>query len=122
MNLMVSLLALILFYPAGLLAQAGPVIQKSTTPKIGCSIVDVHCLCENPTKDYWVRDFKIGRINPGDEPECRSKTYIDSQAKTAPIAFCLRGESGERDSRKGTSSCQATWECKKECEIKDTIK
>ena len=104
------------------LAQAGPVIQKSTIPKVGCSVIDVHCICENPHKDYWIRAHKVGRINPGDEPECRSKVYIDSQAKKAPIAFCLWGESGQRDSRKGQSSCKATWECKKECEITSTIK
>jgi len=94
----------------------------SSAPKQGCRKVKAHCKCINPEKDFIVPEFKIGRVNPGEPGECRSKSYIDEQAKIAPIAFCLRGESGVRDVREGQSQCTVTWTCVEPCIITDTLK
>ena len=87
-------------------------------PRTGCSTVDVHCLCENPSRDFWVKDHKL-RVNvPGEEPECMKRLDLEEFAKQAPLAVCLRDSGGQKDPRKPQSTCRVEWTCKKSCLLK----
>jgi len=87
-------------------------------PRTGCSIVDVHCLCQNPTRDFWVRDHKLRSNIASEEPECKKRLDVEEFAKQAPIALCLRDHGGQRDPRKAQSTCKIEWTCKKSCLLK----
>jgi hypothetical protein len=82
----------------------------------GCRVIDVHCKCTNPTKDFVVENQKLGRTNPGEPGECKSKPDVDAQAGKMPIAYCLGSES-VKDVRKGESQCTATWSCQEPCAL-----
>ena len=106
--------------PLSLYAQ-GDAIDMTSTPKHGCQEVDVHCKCTNPEKDFVVKGQKLGRTNPGEPGECKTKKEIDASASQMPIAYCLP-TGAQKDSRKGMSRCTATWKCVKACTIKPGYK
>ena len=97
-------------------AHMGEAGEKSS-PKHGCQTIDVHCRCVNPTKNHTVKGQKVGRVNPGEPGECRPKLDIDEFLKEDALGYCMR-EGVEKDPRKATSKCTATWTCKKPCVIK----
>ncbi len=110
------LFLLLLWFPQSAMSQGTDIRTESSAPKHGCSVVDVHCKCTNPNKDFVVENQKLGRSNPGEPGECKRSKEIDASAAQMPIAYCLKGES-IKDSRQGTSKCTATWTCKEACEI-----
>jgi hypothetical protein len=83
----------------------------------GCRVIDVHCLCTNPSRNFVVENQKLGRSNPGEPGECKLKPEIDSQAGKMPIAYCL-GSASVKDERLGESKCTATWTCEEACILK----
>ena len=95
-------------------AQTSP---QGPTPKQGCQIIDAHCICKNPEKDFKIENHKWGKTNPGagEQGVCRTYLDIDEALKKAPILFCMSGEKVNRDPSKPQTSCTATWTCKKPC-------
>jgi hypothetical protein len=104
---------MVLVQPAWVFAK----VSSASSPRQGCRVIDVHCYCTNPAKDFVVQNQKLGRSNPGEPGECKTKVDVDASAKQMPIAYCLKGES-VKDARKGESKCTANWTCKKPCTIK----
>lgn len=104
-----------LILPNGLLAQESGT-EGTQSKRHGCRVIDVHCKCTNPDRDFVVENQKLGRTNPGEPGECKLKPEIDAQAEKMPIAYCLKGAS-VKDSRKGESQCKATWTCKEPCTL-----
>lgn len=102
--------------------QAPGVKNNDMSPsKKGCRMVDVHCKCTNPDRDFVVENQKLGRANLGEPGECRTSKEIDASAAQMPVAYCLKGES-VKDTRLGASKCTATWTCKEACEIEPGLK
>ncbi len=81
----------------------------------GCRAVQVNCECTRPDKKFTLPHQKVGKVNPGDVGDCRSKTYIDEFLKNYPLVPCLQ-EGGVRDPRQGQSHCEATWSCEEPCD------
>jgi hypothetical protein len=107
--------ALAMVYASDAFAQASSGSSDSGLRQ-GCRVIDVHCKCTNPEKNFVVENQKLGRTNPGEPGECKLKPEIDAQAEKMPIAYCLRSES-VKDVRKGESQCTATWTCKEACTL-----
>lgn len=109
------LIALVLIFPLPLAAST-MTISSDAAVRHGCRVIDVHCQCTNPDRDFVVENQKLGRSNPGEPGECKTKKDVDASAEKMPIAYCLKGES-VKDERKGESKCKATWTCKEPCTL-----
>ena len=90
---------------------------ESTPAPQGCRKINVRCQCTNPTRDFVVKNQKLGRANLGEPGECKTKLDVDASAAKMPIAYCLKGES-VKDERLGESKCTATWTCVEPCTLK----
>ena len=112
------ILGLMFLFPASnVLAQAGIGDTKGVAPKTGCKTIDFHCLCQNPARDFWVRDRKLG-ANPTEKSgQCSLRKEIDEYAKRNPITVCLK-HGNIKDPREETSQCRVEWKCKESCVIK----
>lgn len=101
----------------GVFAAGAPSASSDQAAGQGCRVIDVHCRCSNPSRDFVVENQKLGRANPGEPGVCTTKPEIDSQAGKMPIAYCL-GSASVKDVREGESKCIATWTCKEPCNLK----
>ena len=110
--------SLILFFPLiETQAQMGIGDTKGVAPKTGCKTIDFHCLCQNPSRDFWVRDRKIAANLTDKSGQCSLRKDIDEYAKRNPLTVCMKS-GGVKDPREQTSKCKVEWTCKETCVIK----
>lgn len=108
------------FFPfSNLQAQSGSLEEGSapSPPKHGCKTINIHCKCVNPTRDFTVKNHKVGKVNPGEPGQCRPKLDIDEFLKQDALGYCLP-DVWHKDPSKPTSKCVATWTCVAPCTYK----
>lgn len=83
----------------------------------GCKVIDAHCVCQNPSRDFKVENHKWGKTNrlAGEGGDCRGTLDIDEALKRAPVVFCMSGQQTNKDPRLPQTQCQVTWTCKEAC-------
>lgn len=80
-----------------------------------CRVMEVHCKCENPTKDFVIPRQKIGKTNPTDRGSCWSSTQVTNLLRNVPMTYCMKDDTYEKDPTKPQTKCSATWTCKESC-------
>jgi len=95
-------------------AQTSP---QGPVPTPGCKVIDAHCVCKNPERDFTIENHKWGKTNPGagEGGDCRTRLDIDEALKKAPILFCMSGQQVNRDPSAPQTTCAVTWTCKQAC-------
>ncbi len=82
-----------------------------------CQTIEIHCKCENPTKDFIIPKQKVGKTNPTDPGKCWPARNITNLLNNAPMVYCIRDDSYEKDPSKPQTKCTATWSCKEPCDL-----
>ncbi len=112
MKVINTLLALsILISSSSLFAQA-PIVADNDSH---CQVMEVHCKCENPNRDFVIPRQKIGKTNDTDQGACWTAMNITNLLKNVPMTYCMKDASYEKDPTKPQTKCTATWTCKQSC-------
>lgn len=96
---------------------ASPAFAQTASNDTPCRVIEIHCKCENPKKDFIIPKQKVGKTNPTDPGMCWSSKDIDNLLSNSPMIYCLKDDSYEKDPRKDETKCAATWACKDPCSI-----
>lgn len=105
-----ALLSLSAFIPA--FAQTSNPSAPSDSP---CRVIEIHCQCENPHKDFVIPRQKVGKVNSTDRGACWSSKNITGLLTNLPMTYCMKDGSFEKDPTKPQTKCSATWTCKEPC-------
>lgn len=82
-----------------------------------CQTMEIHCKCENPTKDFIIPKQKVGKTNPTDPGKCWPARDITNLLNNSPMVYCMRDDSYQKDPSKPQTKCTATWTCKETCDL-----
>jgi len=84
-----------------------------------CRVMEIHCQCENPHRDFIVPNQKAGKFNSTEPGVCQSSKDINNLLKSHPDLYCRRGSDYQKDPTNNETNCTSTWRCKEPCTIKE---
>ncbi len=93
--------------------------NKSSNDASPCRMMSIHCVCENPHKDFVIPKQKVGKTNPTDPGACWSSKDIDNLLNNLPMTYCSKEVEYQKDFTKPQTKCTATWSCIQPCDLKE---
>jgi len=92
--------------------------QQKLTNDGPCRVMEIHCQCENPHRDFIIPNQKVGKFNTTEQGVCQASANITNLLKSNPTLYCIRAKDYKNDTTKYETKCSATWSCKEPCNLK----